>query len=107
FPTLALQCMGKVSLETGSIKFNAEKIPFLISPVYPVPPIKAIFLVKSKMAKLCCLVPSSCGFALNPGAFITVHSGVKCFNSSSVGRKNILYANWLLQGYSVITRIFV
>ncbi|MNE87224.1 hypothetical protein D3C80_1843970 [compost metagenome] len=52
FPTLALQCIGKVFLKTGRIKFKAEKIPFFISPVYPVPPIRAIFLVKSKIAKL-------------------------------------------------------
>ncbi len=105
-PTFALQCIGKVFLKTGKIKFNAEKIPFLISPVYPVPPIKAIFLVKSKIAKLCCLVPSTSGSAINPGALIIVHSGVKFFNSASVGLKNILEANMLLQGYSFITRIF-
>ena len=35
------------------MKFSAEKTPFFISPVYPEPPIKTIFLVKFKMAKLC------------------------------------------------------
>jgi len=69
--------MGKVFLYTGKIKFKAEKIPFFISPVYPVPPMSAIFFVKLRIEKLCCRVASRSGSALNPGAFITVHSGSK------------------------------
>ena len=82
--------MGSVFLSTGKIKFKAEKIPFFISPVYPVPPINAIFLVKSKIAKLPCLVLSTIGFAIKPGAHITCQSAAKSSNSDSSGRKNIL-----------------
>ena len=102
--TLAEQCIGRVFLYIGRIKFKAEKIPFLISPVYPVPPMRAIFFVKFRIAKLCWRVASRSGSAINPGALITVHSGSKPSSSFSLGRINILYANILDQGYSFTTR---
>jgi hypothetical protein len=43
----------------GKIKFNAEKMPFLISPVYPVPPIIISFLLKLIIEKFSILVQSS------------------------------------------------
>jgi hypothetical protein len=59
------------------MKFKAENIPFLISPVYPVPPIRIIFFVKFNIAKLCFLVPSSFVSAKKLGTFKIAHSGSK------------------------------
>ena len=87
----ALQCIGKISY-LGSSKLTIPNIPFLISPVYPVPPIRAIFFEKFKIEKLCCRVKSSLGSAMNPGALTTVHSGLKFSSSELVGLKNILQA---------------
>src|SRR5690606_24498217 len=89
-PILAEQCRESTLLRGGKIKLKAENIPFLISPVQAVPPIIIIFLVKFITAKLCCLVPSIAGSAINPGAAIMVHSGSKDKISSLVGLKNIL-----------------
>ena len=55
--------------------------------------------------KLCWRVPSSAGFAIKLGAHKIVHCGSKEASCSSVGRINILSANKLAQGVSVITRI--
>ena len=89
-PMFAEQCIGSAFLCTGSIKLSAEKIPFLISPVYPLPPIKAIFFVKFNIEKLPWRVPSIEGSALKPGAFTTIQSSLKFSSSDSSGLKNIL-----------------
>jgi hypothetical protein len=62
-PVLALQCIGKIFLKTGKVKFNTDKIPFFISPVYPVPPIIIILLVKLIIEKFSAFTVSISGFA--------------------------------------------
>ena len=57
------------------------------------------------MAKLGCLVPSISGFALNPGAFITVHSDLKLRISSFDGLINMVSENKFAQGCSFTTVI--
>src|SRR5680860_147944 len=102
---LAEQCIGKAFFNTGSIKFKDEKTPFLISPVYPLPPIKMIFLLKLRMVKLPCLVPSTSGLASKPGALTMIQSSSKFSSSDASGLKNILKANKLHQGCSFTDRI--
>ena len=85
----------------------AEKIPFLISPVYPVPPIRAILRVKFRIAKFPWRVPSTAGSAKKLGALITNQSSLKPANSLSSIRRNMLLAKRLLQGSSVIVRTLV
>ena len=97
--------MGSTLKFVGSIKFKTENIAFLISPVYPDPPIKIIFLVKLIIEKLELLVSSCAGLALKLGILIIVHSGSNEFNSSSSGLRNILLTKRLLQLYSFITLI--
>ncbi|MCY1516134.1 hypothetical protein D9M68_507490 [compost metagenome] len=76
FPTLAEQCIDNVLFCSGKMKFSTEKIPFLISPVYAVPPISIIFLEKFRIEKFPCRVPSVAGSASNEGAAMMVHSGL-------------------------------
>ena len=89
------------------MKFRAENIPFFISPVYPVPPIRIIFFVKFNIAKLDCRVPSSSGIAIKLGTHRMCQSGISCDNSSFDGLKNMLYANKLDHGVSVTTLMFM
>jgi hypothetical protein len=46
------------------------------------------------------------GSARKPGALMMCHSGSKLSSSAMVGRRNMLPANWALQGYSATTRMF-
>ena len=103
-PEFALQCIGKIFLCTGSVKFKTEKIPFFISPVYPVPPIMIIFFEKLIIEKFSLSTPSFLGFALKSGAEITVHS-MPNFSFIS-GLINILCEKISLQGYSQIVLMF-
>ena len=72
-PSLAEQCMESTLCSTGRIKLRTVKIPFFISPVYPVPPIMMHFSEKLMIAKFLLLTPSVSGFASKAGALITVH----------------------------------
>jgi hypothetical protein len=66
-----------VFCSVGKIKFNTEKTPFFISPVYPVPPIIIVLSEKQMIAKFSALVLSTDGFALKFGAWRMVQSGSK------------------------------
>ena len=52
----AEQCIGNTSSSVGNVKFNTEKIDFLISPVYPLPPMMMTFFEKFTIVKFDCLV---------------------------------------------------
>ena len=76
-PTFELQCIGKTFLYIGNIKFNIEKIAFLISPVYPVPPIIITLVLKLIIEKFSLLVLSTLGLAKKFGALIKSQSSLK------------------------------
>src|SRR5699024_3648048 len=84
FPTFAEQCIDK-TLRNGKMYFITEKIDFLISPAYSVPPIKTTRSLNEITINVSDAVPSSSGSARQVGADNTVNSGSCSCSSSSVG----------------------
>src|SRR5690625_4008491 len=80
-----------------------EKIDFLISPAYSVPPISTTRFLNEMTIKVSEFVPSSSGFALQVGADRTVNSDLWFFNSALSGVINNWRENRLCQAYSLIT----
>ena len=73
-PTFAEQCIGSTP-SSGSRSFMSEKIDFLISPAYSVPPITTSPRVGWRTTKVSERVPSASGSASTSGAWSTSASG--------------------------------
>src|SRR5690606_41287684 len=80
-PALAGQCMGGTCRNLGSTKFNAENTAFLISPVYPVPPMRIIFLERLMMEELRWRVPAGGGSAWETGGVNVSQLGGREFSA--------------------------
>src|SRR5699024_10640913 len=80
-----------------------EKIDFLISPAYSVPPIKMIRSFKEMTTNVSDAVPSTLGSALQVGADKIVNPGSCSSYSCSVRVINKRRANKLCPAYSLIT----
>ena len=82
----------------------SEKIDFLISPAYSVPPITTSPRVGWSTTKVSERVPSASGSASTSGAWSTSASGTWSASSSSVGSMKSVFAKSACQGEYVITR---